>query len=407
MHKAIAGEAATGRYNTMVLSVAQGLFTAALAVDLTLTGLTGYELAPDKSLATLPFATITVAGAVTTVWASRVIERVGRRAAFSFGAAICAVGGLTSVWAIFHAAFWMFCLGTAAVGVFQSFAQFYALAAADSVPTARKARAVSSVMAGGVIAALLGPVIAAWSKNLFPTLFAGSYLMVAVLGTASALLTGLAFRNVDPAAAVPVSPEHPVRDLRTVFAQPVSQAALANNVLGGVVMMFVMTAAPLAAVANHHSIDDGASIIQWHLVGMYGPSLFAGRLIDRFGMPAVLFAGMVLSAACALIAIGSTSLFGFYAALLCLGVGWNFMYVGGTTLLASSYRPHERARVQGTATLIRYAFTAVATLAAGPVLHSVGWSALNLMTLPPLLIAAVMTWTWVRSGQQVETSTAS
>lgn len=389
-----------GRFNTAVLSVAQGLFTAALAIDLTLTGLTGYELAPDKSLATLPFATITVAGALTTLWASRLIERLGRRRAFTLGATICAFGGFLSVWAIIHSHFWLFCLGTAAVGVFQSFAQFYALAAADSVPTARKARAVSSVMAGGVIAAVLGPALAAWSKNLYPTLFAGSYLMVALLGVASAILIATAFREIVPIETAPVSPEHPVRDLRTVFAQPISQAALANNVIGGVIMMFVMTAAPLAAVAHHHTIDDGASIIQWHLVGMYGPSLFAGRLIDRFGMPAVLFSGMALTGACAAVAVGSSSLPAFYVALLCLGVGWNFMYVGGTTLLASSYRPHERARVQGTATLIRYGFTAVATLAAGPVLQSVGWSVLNLLMLPPLLLAAFMTWSWMRSGRQ-------
>lgn len=385
--------------NTLVLSLAQGLFTAALAIDLTLTGLTGYALAPAKSLATFPFATITVAGAVTTMWASSLIERLGRRIGFALGAAICAVGGLISVWSVMHGNFWLFCLGTAAVGIFQSFAQFYALAAADSVPTARKARAVSSVMAGGVIAAVIGPALAAWSKSLLPTLFAGSYLMVALLGTASAVLIGTAFRNRDPVDTVAIHTEETARDLRTVFAQPISRAALANNVIGGSVMMFVMTAAPIAAVANHHTIDDGAGIIQWHLVGMYAPSLFAGRLIDRFGMPIVLFSGMALSAACALVALGSTSLPAFYVSLLCLGVGWNFMYVGGTTLLASSYRPHERARVQGMANLVRYGCTAFATLAAGPLLQTVGWSIMNLLMLPPLLAAAVMTCAWVRSGK--------
>jgi MFS family permease len=264
-------------------------------------------------------------------------------------------------------------LGTAAVGVFQSFAQFYALAAADSVSTEHKARAVSSVMAGGVIAAVLGPALAAWSKTLLPKLFAGSYLMVALLGAASALLIGVAFRDRDPVDAIKAIPDGPARDLRTVFSQPISRAALANNVIGGGVMMFVMTAAPLTAVLNHHSIDDGAGVIQWHLVGMYAPSLFAGRLIDRFGMAPVLFSGMLLTTACVLVASVSSSLIAFYIALLCLGVGWNLMYVGGTTLLASSYQPHERARVQGTATLIRYGFSAIATLAAGPVLEAVGW----------------------------------
>ena len=163
--------------------------------------------------------------------------------------------------------------------------------------------------------------------------------------------------------------------------------------------MFVMTAAPLAAVGCQHSIDDSASIIRWHLVGMYAPSFFAGRLIQRFGMPAVLFSGMALSAACGLIAMISTSLLAFYVALLCLGVGWNFMFVGGTTLLASSHLAHERARVQGVAELIRYGSTAMATLAAGPVLERFGWAELNAVIFPLLTIAAVMTAFWVRAGR--------
>ena len=391
------GGAPAGRSNALVLAVAQGLFTAAVSIDLTLTGLTGYQLAPDKSLATLPFALITVAGAFTTVFASLLMHRIGRRWGFVLGALTCAVGGLVSVWAVFHDAFWTFCLGTAAVGVFQAFAQYYRLAAADSVDTDNKARVISMVLAGGVTAAVLGPALAAWSKNLFPALFAGSYLMVFVLGLLSALLIGIGYRDVDRPGAAADAVAHPVRSLATVFRQPISQAALANNVIGGVVMMFVMTAAPLAAVGSSHSIDDGANIIQWHLVGMYGPSFFAGRLIKRFGMPAVLFAGMALSAACGVIAMASTSLVAFYLALFCLGIGWNFMFVGGTTLLASSHMPSERARVQGVAELIRYGFTAVATLAAGPVLERFGWAALNAVVLPLLAIAAIMTAIWVRA----------
>lgn len=385
--------------NALVLAVAQGLFTAAVSIDLTLTGLTGYQLAPDKSLATLPFALITVAGAVTTLFASLLMQRIGRRWGFVLGASTCAVGGLVSVWAVFHDAFWVFCLGTAAVGVFQAFAQYYRLAAADSVNTDHKARVISMVLAGGVIAAVLGPALAAWSKNLFPILFAGSYLMVFVLGLLSALLIGIGYRDGGTPGATTDAAMLPVRSLWTVFRQPISLAALANNVVGGMVMMFVMTAAPLAAVGCNHSIDDGANIIQWHLVGMYGPSFFAGRLIKRFGMPAVLFSGMALSAACGVIAMASTTLVAFYLALLCLGIGWNFMFVGGTTLLASSHLPSERARVQGVAELIRYGFTAVATLAAGPVLERFGWAELNAVIFPMLAVAAVMTAVWVRADR--------
>lgn len=389
----------TLRSNAFVLAIAQGLFTAAIAIDLTLTGLTGYQLAPDKSLATLPFAMITVAGAVTTLLASILMQRIGRRWGFVTGAVFCATGGAISVWSVFHANFWLFCLGTAAVGVFQAFAQYYRLAAADSVDVAHKASVISMVLAGGVIAAVIGPALAAWSKNLFSTLFAGSYLVVSMLGVASAVLLAVGFRDTEPGAGVPDDAALPARRLRIVFSQPISLAALANTVIGGVVMMFVMTATPLAAIDSRHTINDGAHIIQWHLVGMYAPSFFAGRLIKRFGMSSVLFAGMVLTATCGLIAAMSTSLTAFYLALFCLGMGWNFMFVGGTTLLASCHTPSERARVQGVAELVRYGLTAVAALGAGPVLERFGWLDLNIITFPLLAIAAVMTLIWVRADR--------
>ncbi len=388
--------------NVVVLALAQGLFTAAIAIDLTLTGLTGYELAPDKSLATLPFALITVAGAIATYFASTLMQKVGRRRGFVLGALIGSIGGLVSVWAVFLGSFWLICIGTAAVGVFQAFAQYYRLAATDSEPNGRKARAISLVLAGGVIAALLGPLLASWSTDLLPALFAGSYLMVGLLGLASAALLWLGYRDAPPEPLVLPGHEQSPRKLRTILTQPVSLAALANNVIGGVVMMFIMTATPLAAVANQHSISDGASIIQWHLVGMYAPSLFAGRLIALLGLPPILFLGMALCAACAVIANFSTSLVAFYMALLCLGVGWNFMFVGGTTLLTSSYAACEKAKVQGVAELFQYTFTAFATLAAGPVLQLMGWKNMNAVVLPLIVVSAVFTVRWMRAERNAK-----
>jgi MFS family permease len=393
-----------GRRNALVLALCQGLFTAALSIDLTLTGLTGYQLAPDKSLATLPFAMITVAGAVVTLFAALLMQRIGRRWGFGFalGATICAIGGLVSVWSVFHDDFWLFCLGTASVGVFQAFAQYYRLAAADSVHgnDRAKARAISTVLAGGVVAAILGPALAAWSKDLFPVLFAGAYLMVFALGLASALLLVAFYRDIEPAHSAAAQTALPARPLGIVMRQRISLAAIASNVGGGAVMMLVMTAAPLAAVGCGYGIDDGANIIQWHLVGMYAPSLFAGQLIGRFGLPAIVFTGMALCLACGAIAAASTSLVAFYVALFCLGIGWNFMFVGGTTLLAQSYRPAERGRVQGVAEMIRYGVTALATLAAGPLLEHYGWAALNLAIVPLLAIAAVMTLGWMREERR-------
>ena len=388
--------------NVAVLAIAQGLFTAAIAIDLTLTGLTGYQLAPDKSLATLPFALITVAGAIATYFASALMQKIGRRRGFVLGALTGAIGGLVSVWAVFLNYFWLFCMGTAAVGIFQAFAQYYRLAATDSEPDNRKARAISLVLAGGVIAAFLGPLLASWSADLFPVLFAGSYLMVCLLGLASAALLWLGYQDALPEPLELHDHEQPPRKLLTIFKQPISLAALSNNVIGGVVMMFIMTATPLAAVASNHSINDGASIIQWHLVGMYAPSLFAGRLIALFGLPPILFLGMALSAACGLIAQFSDSLTAFYIALLFLGVGWNFMFVGGTTLLTSSYHPSEKARVQGVAEFIQYTFTAFSTLAAGPILQLLGWKGMNNIVFPLIAVSAVITLRWMRADRRTK-----
>jgi MFS family permease len=380
-----------------VLAVCQGLFTCAISIDLTLTGLTGYQLAPDKRLATLPFALITVAGMVVTWFASMLMARIGRRSGFALGAGVGALGGCVSVWALFHADFWAFCAGTAAVGVFQAFAQYYRLAAADAVEPSLKTKAISIVLTGGVVAAVIGPALAAWSKGLFPAvLFAGAYLMVALLGAASVVLLLGFYREGAPLAAGSSDDgARPARPLSVIARQPIFVASVANNVVGSVVMMFVMTAAPLAAVACGHSIDDGANIIQWHLVGMYAPSFITGTLIRRFGLARILFAGIVLSAGCVGAAVASVTLPAFYLALLLLGVGWNFLFVGGTTLLSQSAEPHERAKTQGLAEFLRYAATAAASLASGPVLIAAGWSAVNLAVLPALALATGMTLWWV------------
>jgi MFS family permease len=387
-----------------VLAVCQALYTSSVSIDLTLTGLVGYTLADDKAFATLPFSLITVAAALTTILASFLMARIGRRAGFLLGAGVGALGGSISVWAIFHHSFWAFCAGTATVGVFQAFAQYYRLAAADAVAVPDKSRAISTVLTGGVVAAVLGPLLAAWSKDwLAPVMFAGSYALVTVLGLISLVLLALAYRD----AAAPASPAPSAhkasaapaadacadipRPLGEIVRQPIFLAALANNALGYAVMMFVMTATPIAAVACGHTIGDGAQIIQWHLVGMYAPSLFSARLIRRFGVLRVIGCGIVLSALCGVFALRSTDLPHFYAGLACLGVGWNFMFVGGTTLLAQSYRPSERAKTQATSEFTTFAFTALGSLFAGQLLARFGWATINAAIFPFLGLAALAT----------------
>lgn len=389
-------------YHARVLAVCQALYTAAISVDLTLTGLVGYTLAPDKALATLPFALITVAAALTAVPVPFLIERLGRRLAFCLGGLACAGGGMVSVLAIARHDFVLFCVGTALVGVFQAFSRFYRLAAADAASAANKPRAISAVLTGGVVAAVAGPAIAAWSIDLLPLLpFAGAYAAVTVFGLLTIALLALAYR--EPARALAQHAAHeaaPPRPLRQIARQPVFMAAFANNGIGNAVMMFVMTATPIAAVACNHTIRQGAQIIEWHLVGMYAPSFVSGWLLQRFGNPAMLMAGIALSALASVIALASTSLTAFYVALLCLGVGWNFMFVGGTTLLTASYRDSERARTQAVAEFATAALTAIATLAAGQVLHHFGWQGVNVAALPALALALAITLYWSRGGRR-------
>jgi predicted MFS family arabinose efflux permease len=300
-----------------------------------------------------------------------------------------------SVWSIFHQSFWGFCCGTATVGVFQAFAGYYRLAAADAVGLAEKSRAISTVMTGGVIAAIAGPAIAAWSKDLLsPILFAGSYLVVTVFGLVSVALLALLFRDAPSAAATGPGNAPAPRPLGQIVRQPIFAAALANNMIGYAVMMFIMTATPIAAVACRHSIDDGANIIQWHLVGMFAPAFFTGRVIERYGPATVLITGALLCASCAGIALAATDLVNFYLALLALGIGWNFMYVGGTTLLSRSYTPAERAKTQATSEFSTFGATALASLSAGQLLTRYGWAVINAAILPLLALAAGITLWW-------------
>ncbi len=392
-------QAAKTRVRT--LSICQALFTCAVAIDLTMTAVTGYQLAPTPYLSTLPFALITVASALTTLIASFVIERLGRLTGFSLGAGFGCLGGLISAWAVMHSDFWLFCVGTSFVGVFQAFAQYYRLAAADSVAAEVKARAISTVLAGGVIAAVVGPLLASWSKDALPASnFAGAYLMIAFLSLISVLALAFFYRDAKPPAAQANSPETPpARPLREALTRPIYLAALSNSLVSAVVMMLIMTAVPLATLSHGHGIDDGASIIQWHLVGMYAPSLVAGQLIALIGLPRMLMVGVALNLACVVTAVSSDSMLSYHLALFFLGVGWNFMFIGGTTLLTQSYTPAERAKVQALSEFLRFTFTALSTLAAGPIFFLIGWKSLNLAVLPLLLLSSLITLWWAYTNR--------
>jgi MFS family permease len=380
--------------NIILLAICQALYTSSISVDLTLTGIVGYNLAANKAFATLPFALITVGAAATTIFASLLMNRIGRKAGFCIGASAATMGGSISVWAIFHQSFAAFCIGTTCVGAFQAFAQYYRFAAADAAVPAHKAQALSLVLTGGVVAAVLGPAIAAWSKDLLaPVSFAGSYAVVTVFGLTSIVALVCLDSSVLGIKSNPSDSSKGLstRKLSKIAKQPVFLTAVINNIVGYAVMMFIMTATPLASVAYNHSIDDGANIIQLHLLGMFAPSFFTGKLIARYGETRILLTGAILSAGCAVVALNGTSLAHFFIALLLLGIGWNFMYIGASTLLTHAYFPAERAKAQATNEFLTYGATALASLSAGGVLHDMGWGIMNYSVLLPLLVASLTT----------------
>jgi predicted MFS family arabinose efflux permease len=391
--------AGPGRRNALVLALVQGLYVCGISVDLTLTGITGYQLAPDKSLATLPFALITVGAAIVTVFAAFIIGRIGRRFGFAIGSLSGAAGGLVSVYAVFHGQFWLFCLGTALIGAYQGFAQYYSIAAADSVAAPQKSRAISTVLAGGVLAALAGPALAAMTSTFIPgVMFAGAYMLVAVMALIATAITLSSYRDVEPA---PIAADAaPPRPLREIIAQPIFGAGIATSMAGAAAMNLVMTSAPLAAVACGFGIEDGAHIIQLHLIGMFVPSFFSGRLVAHFGVWPVLAVGMVLLLGCAATAIASSSLVAFYAALFLLGVGWNVMIVSGTTLFAQSYHLNERPKTQALGGLLTNLAGSVGALSAGVALANIGWSLLNIGMVPILVLCLLMILRWVRTRRR-------
>lgn len=385
-----------GSRNAAVLALNQALYVSGISVDLTLTGITGYQLAPDKALATLPFALITVGAAVVTVFAAYIMGRIGRRLGFAVGTLCGTAGGLVSVFAVFHASFWIFCIGTALIGAYQGFAQYFSVAAADSVTVPQKSRAISTVLAGGVLAALAGPAMAAATSGLIPgVMFAGAYFLVAILALIGTILVLTFYRDVEAATAAEAA--LPPRPLSEIARQPIFGAGVGTMMASAAAMTLIMTAAPLAAVACSYSIQDGAHIIQWHLIGMFVPSFFSGRLVQKFGVWPVLGAGMALLLVCTATAIASTSLVAFYIALFLLGVGWNLMIVCGTTLFSQSYRPSERPKTQALGGLLANIAGSTAALSSGLALATIGWAALNLFMLPILVFCIVMILRWARS----------
>lgn len=380
--------------NVRLLSVAQALMMSATSLIITSSALVGAALAPTKALATLPLALQFIAIMLTSIPAAMLLKRLGRRQGFRLSTILGLSGGALATTAIITQSFWLFALGTMLVGSFNAFANYYRFTAADSVDTSNKSRAISWVLAGGVIAALIGPNLANLAKDWITSApFAGSYAAMTGLYVLSFITLSFLRLPEESAAAAEATEEPPARTLKTIASQPRFIVALACGMLGYATMSFLMTATPLSMQHHNHNFSDTAFVIQWHVLGMFVPSFFTGSLIARFGVLRIMTLGAIFGLLCITINLLGTSLWHFWLALLLLGVSWNFLFIGATTLLTETYQQNERARAQSINDFAIFSCVALASLSAGTLQHLFGWAAVNMGSIPILLvILSMLAW---------------
>lgn len=368
----------------LLLATAQALFQTASVMVMTVGALAGALIAPSPELATLPVAAMFLGTALATIPASTWMARVGRRTGFVAGAGLGVLAGLLAAAGLYIGSLWLLAAGTFLVGAYQAFAQFYRFAAGEVAEEAFRPRAISLVLAGGVVAAILGPLIGRWGGPLLQPAFVGSFLLLSLVSlVAAGVLMGLRVPAPPPSAG------RAGRPLLEIVRQPGYLVALFGAATGYGVMIMAMTATPLAMVSHQHHLSDATAVIQMHVLGMFVPSFFTGSLIARYGVLRIMLAGVALLAGHVLISLTGTGFHSFAGALVLLGVGWNFLYIGGTTLLTTTYTAAEKGKAQATNDMTIFAVGLVGSLAAAPLLQLLGWQGLNLMLLPWLAVAAV------------------
>ena len=372
--------------NLGLLVAAQSLGGASPPIIISLGGLVGQMLSSTPTAATLPVSLYQLGLALATLPVAWLIQRLGRRMAYVLGALMGVFSGLVAATGIAQSNFTLFCLGTALAGFYGACVQNYRFAATDAVgDPARQASAISRVMVGGLIAAIIGPQVVIWTRDALPaTPFAGSFYSQAALALLALPLL-LALR-LPPATSAAVAGE--ARPLGEIARTPQFIVAVVAGVISYGLMAFLMTAAPMAMVGCGHSVGEAALGIQWHVLAMFAPSFFTGRLIARFGKRAITGLGLALIAASGVLALAGLNLTHFWGALVLLGVGWNFGFIGATALLTECYRPSERAKVQALNDFLVFGTVAVASFGSGQLLHRVGWAGINTGMLP--MVAAVL-----------------
>ena len=377
------------RRNVGLLAACQAMLLSNNATLIAINGLAGLALAPTPALATLPVTCWVAGGALSTMPASQYMKRVGRRSGLMHGMLFALAGALLCAGAMWLGSFWALCFGALVFGVFNAFGQYYRFVAADASPPEGRSTAIALVLAGGLVGGILGPTVSRETVLLPGPKFAGAYLALIVYVAVMVALIALLRL---PAAETEASKARG-RPLAELAAQPKFIVAVLAAAIGYGVMNFLMTSTPIAMLACGHAYADAAFVISSHVIGMFAPSFFTGPLIKRVGVLPVLLAGAVLNLVTIAIALAGVAVMNFWWALVILGVGWNFLYIGGTTLLTETYRPEERATAQGANETAIFVMMALSSLSSGMIVTSGGWGRVNLSALPLIVVAiAAIAW---------------
>jgi predicted MFS family arabinose efflux permease len=376
--------------NLWLLAAAQGLFLTNNVVFIAINGLVGLSLAPLGWMATLPVMGYVVGGALSTPLVARSQSALGRKGSFQLGLLVALVSALMCFWAAYEKNFWMLVAATVIAGYYSANGQLYRFAAAELAAPEFREKAVSLVLAGGLVGAVLGPNLANQTRNLLETPFAGAYLSLAVVALISmAIMAFLRFPPLPPKQAS----DDPGRPLLEIIRQPVFMVAAVGAALGYGVMNLLMAATPLAMQVCGFEFSDAALVLEWHVIGMFAPGFFTGHLIKRFGVLPIMGVGVVLNAICIAIALSGVDLHQFLIALFFLGVGWNFLFTGSTTLSLRAYRPEEKDRAQAAINFFVFATMAVTSFASGALVTTQGWALLNMGSMVPVgLTGAALVW---------------
>ena len=379
--------------NLGLLSTCQALLFVNNSVLTTVNGLAGYALAQDKALATLPVTSYFVGSALSALPVSFLMKRHGRRFGFVTGALFAMLGAVLCAVAVYGGYFWLLCAGTLVLGVYFASAQYYRFAAAEVVPTHAKSTAISLVLAGGIVGGFLGPETTKLTRDAVTDhLYVGAYGSLVFFALLAVVV--LRFLEVPPLSAE--ERKDAGRPISQIARQPAFVVAVLCGVIAYGTMNLLMTATPLAMVACEHPFSDAAFVIQWHMVAMFAPSFVTGTLIKRVGLVPVMFGGAGLIAVCAVVALTGIDVAHFWIALVLLGVGWNFLYIGATTLLTDAHTPAERAKVQGVNDMIIFVTMVVSSASAGALFTYRGWQIMNAVSLPFVALAmSALVWLWV------------